>query len=193
MTRLAIIGTAGRKEDARKLTLPVWNDMKRTIARFVKEHGIKHVVSGGAAGADHLSVGLYLAGLVDHLDLALPAPFDMDTGFLDNDSDLAFLNPGKVCTFYHEPFSRIMGIDSINQIKQAITKGAKITVEAGFDARNTIVAQADTLIAFTFGEGAVVKRGGTWKTVKRYLDRGGKLSYHVDLATMTVYSPALLS
>lgn len=191
--KLAIIGTAGRKEDGVKLTLAVWNDMKRVIARFVKEHGIRHVASGGAAGADHLSVGLYLAGLVDHLDLALPCAFDVKEGrFYDNDGETAWDNPGGVCAFYHGHFSRAVGIDSLSQLKAAIAKGATVTVEAGFDARNTVVAKADMLIAFTFGEGAAVKRGGTHKTVQKYLDNGGKLCWHVDLNDMTLHTPALL-
>ena len=191
--KLAIIGTAGRKDDARRITLPLWNDMKRTIARFVKEHGVRHVVSGGAAVSDHLSVGLYLAGLIDHLDLALPAPFDVDKcAFHDTGGDDWYDNAGGVCNWYHSYFSKAVGISSLKQIDAAIAKGATVIVEAGFDARNTVVAKADMLIAFTFGEGATLKRGGTSKTLKKYLDNGGRASYHVNLPDMTLYSPALV-
>lgn len=191
--RLAIIGTAGRKDDARKLTLPVWNDCKRLIARFVKEHGVRHVVSGSAAGMDHLAVGLYLAGLVDKLDLALPCAFDVAThSFEDTGEDFAATNPGGTALFYHEHFSNRMGIDSLAQIAAAITKGATVTVGRGFKDRNTVVAKAEMLIAFTFGDGAVVKDGGSGDTVRKYLDNGGKSSYHVDLHDMSLHTPALL-
>lgn len=191
--KLAIIGTAGRKDDAPRITLPLWNDMKRIVARFVAEQGIRHVISGGAAVADHMAVGLYLAGLVGHLDLALPAAFDTATcRFHDTGGDDSWDNPGGVCNWYHEHFSKRVGIDSLAQIAAAIAKGATVTVEAGFDARNTLVARADMLIAFTFGDGAALKPGGTSKTLRKYLDNGGLRCYHCDLNDMTLHFPATL-
>jgi hypothetical protein len=191
--KLAIIGTAGRLEDGKKLDLAKWNDMKRTIAAFVKEHSIRHVVSGGAAYADHLAVGLYLAGLVDHLDLMLPCEFDMNkVQFHDTGEYSSFTNPGGTSNFYHRHFSARVGIKSLTQIEAAIAKGATVHIEGGFKSRNSLVAKADMMIAFTFGNGAQVKDGGTSDTLKKYLDNGGKDAYHVDLNDMSLHTPALL-
>lgn len=189
--KLAIIGTAGRGPDSLSLTVAKWNDMKRIVARFIKEQNIKHVVSGGAAFSDHMAVGVYLAGLVEKLDLYFPCKFDTEkVEFYDSGSDISFVNPGGVANFYHEHFSKKMGIKSLLQIKQAIDKGAFTDVKDGFHARNVFVAKADMVIAFTFGNGAVVKDGGTAHTCREYLKSGKKQLFHVDLSTMTLYDNA---
>src|SRR5271170_5840644 len=121
--RLAIIGTAGRLDDAPKLTLEKWNSCKRFIAHFVKYYDIKHVISGGAAGMDHLAVGLYIAHLIEKLDLAFPARFDMKkVEFEDTGEDYSWNNPGATANFYHRHFSKIIGVDTLTQVKQAIEK-----------------------------------------------------------------------
>jgi hypothetical protein len=191
--KLAIIGTAGRLEDGKKLNLAKWNDMKRLVAAFVKDHDVKHVVSGGAAFSDHLSVGLYLAGLIDHLDLMLPCEFDMkEVRFFDTGEYNAWNNPGGTSNFYHQHFSAKILRDSLGEIAKAITKGAAVTVGHGFKDRNTIVAKADMMIAFTFGDGPQVKDGGTADTCRKYLTLGGKSLYHVDLNTMKLHSNAVV-
>lgn len=186
--RLGIIGTAGRMEDGPKLTLDKWNEMKRIIAKFIKDRKIVHVISGGAAFSDHLAVGLYIAHLVEKLDLALPCKFDMDNvQFFDTGEFSAWNNPGGTSNFYHKYFSRTANIDSLAQIKAAIEKGASVSIEPGFKARNSLIAQADELIAFTFGNKNVAKDGGTADTMKKYLDKGKKLCFHCDLHDMKLY------
>ena len=181
MNRLAIIGSAGRKDDADKLTLSVWNDMKRAIYRFVTEHEIKDVISGGASFADHLAVGLFNAGFIDTLTLALPCEFDwnagqfLDTGYRGKESWKT--NPGATSNYYHQQFSRVIGKSSLEEIKTAIYKGAKVEVGDGLMARNSIVAGADIVIALTFGDKERVKPGGTSNTCQKYLARGGKLAF----------------
>lgn len=185
---LAIIGTAGRKEDAAKLTLDVWDDMKRCVYAFITERGVKDVISGGAGGADHLAVGLFNAGLVDTLTLALPCAFDWHAGqFVDTGVRDWRENPGQTCNFYHRQFSRVISQPSLEQLKTAIYNGTTVELEAGFMARNSIVARADALIAFTFGNGPVPKDGGTKDTIRKHLALGRPSFTHVDLHTMTLY------
>src|SRR3546814_19208067 len=64
--RIAIVGTAGRTNDASRVSLEAWNamlaDARRQIATLkwrVFECRAISLVSGGAAWADHLAVALY--------------------------------------------------------------------------------------------------------------------------------------
>jgi hypothetical protein len=186
MNTLAIIGTAGRGSDAARLTLPVWNDMKRGIHRFVLRHGFKSAVSGGSSFSDHLAVGLYNAGFLDSLMLALPCEFDWQAGkFVDKGEPF---NPAARLTELHGAFSDVIGRNTIDEIKRAIYKGADVITADGFHARNTIVAaKADVLIALTFGRGATVLDGGTTDTCRKYLARGGRALWHVDLNDMSLH------
>lgn len=193
--KLAIIGTAGRKDDGDKLNLSVWNNMKRTVYRFVKEKNIDHIISGGAAYADHLAVGLFNAHLVKKLELALPCEFDLelvkykDTGIKD-----WRLNPGKTSNYYHKLFSDTCNIDSLAELKKAIEGGAEVKQDGGFMARNSLVARAELLIAFTYGSGVYVKDGGTADTVKKFIKHWGSNAdaYHCDLHTMELFEQALI-
>ena len=124
----------------------------------------QHLVSGGAAWADHLAVILFLEGHAKELTLHLPAPFEKGM----------FIGPERssasTANYYHAKFSDIRGQDSLEQIEEAIQRGAKFTQEpptkgySGMFARNRKVAQVDGLIAYTFGEGDVPANGGTKDT-----------------------------
>ncbi len=187
--QLAIIGSAGRKDDAAKLTLPLWNDTKRLIARFVKEREIKSVISGGSAGMDHLAVGLFNAKLITSLTIAFPAYYEWHTGrYCDNGARDSVDNPGATLNRLHEAFGAIIGRDTLGEIKTALYSGAAEIIADSFMERNGIVASdADAVIAFTFGAGPRLKAGGSASTARKYLARGGKALYHVDLHTMTLY------
>lgn len=165
--------------------------MKRVAATFIKEHEVETVVSGGAAWADHLAVGLYNAGLVPNLILFLPCSFFMgECRFLDTGMGNARNNPGFVANYYHRNFSKAVGINSLEEIKNAINKGCAVKEGGGFLGRNKFVAQkADILLAFTFGNGNIVKDGGTAHTTKEFL-KSKKEAFHCDLNTMKVYSNA---
>lgn len=194
MATLAIIGTAGRKDDTARLTLPVWNNMKRVIAKFVAEHGFHNAISGGAAGADHLAVGLFNARLISDLTLALPCEFDWNSGqFVDNGEINWRTNPGGTCNYYHRQFGKMIKRNTLEEIKLAIYNGAEIEKDTGFMARNSLVAKADVVIAFTFGDGPIVKDGGTADTCRKYLANGGTALWHVDLNTMTLYENGRLA
>jgi hypothetical protein len=195
MRVLAIVGTAGRGSDASRLTLPVWNDMKRTVYRFVKDGGYTDVISGGAAYADHLAVGLFNAGHVQKLTLALPCEFDWHAGrFVDDGTVDWRANPGGTLNYYHRPFSKVIGRNSLEEIKTAIYKGAEAVIEKGLMARNSIVAErADVVICFTFGAGPIVKDGGSARTCEKYLALGKRALWHVDLNDMSLYENGTVS
>lgn len=187
---LAIIGTAGRGTDAVRLTLPLWNNMKRTIYRFIKDREITHVISGGAPFADHLAVGLFNAGHVSTLTLALPCSFNWEKAeFVAGHEPL---DPAGRLNQLHAQFSRVIGKESRQEIKTAIYGNGHASAEVvqghGFHARNDIVAErADEVIAFTFGNGPELSDGGTAYTGREYLKRGKNALWHVDLYTMDLY------
>lgn len=172
--KLAIIGTAGRGDDGVKLSSDpsYWRTMKavgQIVTSTLKPHGLTGLVSGGAAYADHVAIALFLDGWVDHLTLHFPTAWKdkrYQSTFLAND-------PGNVANHYHQLFSRANALDSLGEIDRVIALGATVHVNAGgFKARNSDVAnEADALLAFTFGNGAEVKDGGTADTVRKYLAR----------------------
>lgn len=138
-----------------------------------------HLVSGGAAWADHLAVAMYMSGAVDNLTLHLPAPFD-GTKFIGPEKSAA-----SAANYYHQKFSRILGVNTLNEIAQVIAGGASVTYEpiahgyGGLFTRNKKVAKADGMVAYTFGIGDVPADGGTKDTWDQC--RGNRV--HVSLHT----------
>jgi hypothetical protein len=157
---VAIIGTAGR-DPKYKMTADLWRWMANDA---IQRASSKHLVSGGAAWADHLAVGLFLNGHAKSLVLHLPAPF----------VEGRFVGPhrssGSTANYYHDLFSAAIGQGTLDQIRRAIAAGARVTEQpaaegyVGMYARNRLVAQAETMIAYTFAEGAVPADGGTYHT-----------------------------
>lgn len=202
MTRLAIIGTAGRKDDATELAsnptlyLSRMLDAAREVIRLT---GAKTLVSGGAAAADHIAVLIYLQNLQNlFLELELPERLVVkndlleyfDTGVRD-----PFQNAGGTANFYHRQFAAMFdtGWSPFMDFRKAIvSRNAKTTVTRGFHARNLVVAgKADHVLAMTFGEGRRLKDGGTAHTMAAFLarkDRGD--AYHLDLNTLKLYKGA---
>jgi hypothetical protein len=148
-SRLAVIGTAGRQDDAAKLSPELWDSMCSQTLRALSDWDISHAVSGGAAWADHLAVRAFLDGHVESLILCLPARFER--GRFVPDASVRF-NPGRTCNGYHEAFSRCLGIDSLGEIERARERGASLVVEPGFHQRNIrVAATASHVLALTFG------------------------------------------
>lgn len=172
MTRVAIIGTAGRREDAERLDLEVYDLMLEAFrAEIAKLPRPWDLVSGGAAYADHCAVDLFLEGFADSLTLHLPAPFFVNGNRL---GDSRFNGTGVawwVANRYHTAFSNDLESEghesSFHDIAAAITEGAKVHVHDGFHARNLFVGQVDVVLAATFGRGKVPKDGGTKHTWDR--------------------------
>lgn len=197
--KLAVIGTAGRGPDGARLNAGYWRSMT-TVAQVVAcTTGATHLVSGGAAVADHLAVALYLDGHVSSLTLHLPAEW-VGHGFKETSSRF---DCGRTSNHYHTLFSERTGVRSLIEIQAAIEKGARVVSGGGgFKARNTDIAmEADEVLAFTFGEGAVLKDGGTKDTMDKWLARrtkaaeegrldevyDGPYAYHFDLSSKTLH------
>lgn len=173
---IAVIGTAGR-DKAINMRINHWDFMTDMLRRELKPDD--HLVSGGAAWADHVAVWAYLEGHVEKLTLHLPAPFD-GKYFRG-----AYGTSGGTCNYYHDKFSHVLGLDSLVHIQMAKAKGATIThqpVAQGYGAmaaRNRLVAADCThMIAFTFGRGDVPADGGTKMTWDMAAD---KYRVHVPL------------
>ena len=159
--KTAIIGTAGR-DKSKTMDINLWNWMLSDASNRITESD--HLVSGGAAWADHLAVELYINGECSDLTLHLPAPFDNGR----------FIGPygssASAANYYHERFSRVIGINTLHQIYRAICGGANVTYEpehsgySGMFNRNSKVSKADNMLAYTFGTGNVPADGGTLDT-----------------------------
>lgn len=153
---------------------------------------ITHLVSGGAAWADHVAVKLFLEKKAPHLRLFLPCEWD-NGSFKDSGSDDWKVNPGRTINRYHKAFQLRTRINSLSEIQIAKGEGAElIPVRGGFYGRNALVAKSDFLLAMTFGKDREVKDGGTADTVKRYLERVRKegffdKSFHYDLTSGQVF------
>lgn len=160
MSKIAIIGTAGR-DRTKPMSQALWDWMVRDVTGRVPQGA--HVVSGGAAWADHLAVELFLNGHAEALTLHLPAPFEK-----------RFLGPNhssaSAANYYHSIFSRTRGTNTLAQIERALDMGAEVTYEparvgySGLLNRNTKVAKADQLIAYTFSVFHTPADGGTKDT-----------------------------
>lgn len=195
---IAIIGTAGRLTDGTRLSKQSFDAMVGKVQEIVQTHlKIKDEecewISGGAAWADHVAVHLFNVGFGKSLTLALPCEWDHTASrFVDTGVNDWRTNPGQTANHYHNEFSKkfYKGNEwmTLQQIGYAITKGATIEVGAGFFERNTRVASADAVIAFTFGRGARLAEGGTADTMGKFLRRNGPLgAFHVDLNTWKIY------
>jgi hypothetical protein len=187
---LAIIGTAGRGEDIKKLTPDLWKRAKRLIYDFIVKDQTESLISGGAAWADHLAVQLYNKNLVRYLVLALPCKFDMENcQFVEE----GFRSCGNTANYYHKKFSKVMGVESLPQIKQAIDNDAEVYNGSGFLERNLVVAKrANDCLAITFGDGPQLKDGGTAHTMRNFIKlHGNDRAYHLDLNSLMIFPKAI--
>lgn len=173
---LGIIGTAGRGPDgdAFKDNPGYWRTMQavtQIVCTLVKP---SRVVSGGAAFSDHCAVIAYLEGWAPELSLHLPTEW-LGHGFRMTGGQW---DAGRTSNWYHTLFEKATGCQSLQQIQMAIERGATVKSGAGgFKARNTDIAnEADVMLAFTFGDGPVLKDGGTADTMRKYLGRRARPS-----------------
>lgn len=147
---IAVIGSAGRRDDAAKVSRALYDAMYGEALRAIAGWETPSGESGGAALADHLCVRAFLDGAIRELTLFLPARFGSG-GFVPNPG--VQFNPGRTLAMHHAVFSAACGIDSIAEIAEAVRRGATVRVHEGFQRRNIEVAAACThMLAFTFGE-----------------------------------------
>lgn len=179
---IAIVGSAGRRSDAQYMSRTLYErivrDCEQQINQLSKSEEI-HLISGGAALADHVAISLYLMDFVDSLTLYLPARWSSVDCKYHTSQD------GNVANYYHQQFSRaICGNASrtLQGIQKAIDKGAAIdTSNLGFLNRNkAIAANCDAAIAYTFYNGKEPKpKSGTRHTWDRIPD--SKIKIHRNL------------
>lgn len=164
--RLSIIGSAGRKDDAPRMTSELYGKMLASASNLVsalkKTEKEVILVSGGAAWADHLAVSLFLKEEVARLELHFPCSFDRQNFCFADTGE--FPNPGGTSNYYHKSFSAKMGGSSLRGIELALKKGAVPSVSSGFFERNKKVASSDMILAYTWGKGDVPADGGTHHT-----------------------------
>ena len=209
LSTVSIIGSAGRRGDAKKMTRELyWNMVDKTqqviSENFKLEPGHVHLVSGGAAWAgafdfanclfnklytafaDHIAVTLFLLGKAAALTLHIPADWQHSTSeggcrFADNGRE-SQSNPGKVANKLHKVFGERIEEDTLQQIENCKLTGAKFQVHDGFKKRNDSVALSDYLIAFSWSEGEEpTKKGGTKDTWSK-APTGNKL--HIPLSSL---------
>jgi len=199
---LSIVGTAGRKDDSKKLSKHHFEAMYIVAEGLLEQlkdnnYPISHLVSGGAAWADHIAVKLFLDNKVPNLKLFTPCLFEGGS-YYDNGNTDPFSNPGGTINYYHKKFQSRTNINSLSEIQVAQAKGAElINVMKGFHARNSLVSKSDFLLAMTFGNKNEVKSGGTADTVTKYLTRIRKegvfdKSFHYDLNSGNIYEGCVI-
>lgn len=204
-TTFSIVGTAGRKEDAQKLSKNHFEAMMecaRLMLQQFKEsdYGVDTLVSGGAAWADHVAVRLFLAKEIPKLKLFLPCPWDkvnrqFDPTPLNAKEAEKKASTGEIANSLHSRFSKKVLFNSLGDIQRAMDQGASIFIGRGFFARNALVAQSDIILAMTFGNKEWVKEGGTANTLMVYLNRVRKYgffdkSFHYDLNSGEIFCGA---
>lgn len=187
MIKIAVIGTAGRKEDAKKINRSLYFQALMSVGDIILSYGTDDImlVSGAAAFADHMAVSTFEGFEGIKLRLHLPAKLTF-TGFEELSKNP--LDAGRVSNYYHNMFSESCHIDSLGQLRAAIKNGAEAVVTPGFKNRNTKVAmEADVVIALTFGHNQYVKDGGTKDTCRKYLELGKTQLWHIDLNTIKTW------
>lgn len=178
---LAVIGTAGRDGNP-NLTRRLWEDMRDHFSAYLYANNVKHIVSGGAAWADHLAVFAKLNGLVDRLTLFLPAPINY-SGYIGPSRSAA-----SASNYYHKRFSQTIISDSLVQINQVLSlPGVNVNFEPEANGyknmfvRNIKVAAFSTsILAYTFNTFNFPADGGTRHT---WDVSNAKTKVHVDLNT----------
>ena len=135
---------------------------------------------------------MFLQGEVPHLTLHFPCKFENTDRpqFTDNGIKDWTKNPGRTTNIYHRKFSAKIKDDSLQQIQSAILVGATYKEYKGFHDCNSKVAESRYLIAFTWSDTDVPKKGGTRDTWDKC--KGKKI--HIPLSSlMTQSSPVTLT
>ena len=166
---VSIIGTSGRT-DTEKLSSDLYKKMVRYAEKYLLRKQFQHVKvrlkSGGAAWSDHVAVTLFLKKESNFsLELQLPCRFEGNR-FLDIGYGNFVVNPGRVANYYHEKFSRVIGKNSLSEVRNAIDKGAIVCTKKDFHSRNSEVAKADYLLAFVWNASIPGGTGDTWRKSK---------------------------
>lgn len=188
---VAVIGTAGRDRNS-PLSQSLWLAMCNDVMMRLQMDD--HVVSGGAAWADHLAVYAYSNGAVEALTLHLPAPLIRNAHGRVMYQELEGANvkthAARIANYYHRRFSEIVGYDTLEELFE-ICQDPYVTVTeeptspgmGAFFARNKRIAElANAVLAYTFDEGDAPTSGGTADTWRK-LNVDPEHRQHVALST----------
>ena len=188
-TTVAIVGTAGRKNDAARMSRELFERMcQRTTQIIERELHLDWknicIQSGGAAWSDHVAVRLFLQRPeTTALKVYLPCPLDGNARYRDTGSYDWRTNPGRTSNFYHSQFTKAIGTDSLQELLTAQQRGAVLdTSGTGFHSRNSMIAKCDILIAFSWSDGDQPWDGGTSDTWRKC--KGRKV--HVPLSLLCI-------
>jgi len=186
MPSVGIIGTAGRKGTHVKLSLGIFKSMVAQAEQIITEQlhlswNTVHLVSGGAAWADHVAVMTYMAHQDEDCSLTLHLPCEWTKkGFADTGERDWRVNPGRTANHYHNLFSKMVERDTLYDIEFVSQLGATLDCDAkGFNNRNSAIAKADYLIAFTWAKDKP-EEGGTLDTWKK----SNGIKIHVSLSEL---------
>lgn len=175
--KVAIIGTAGRNEDAAKLSEKLFQKMIEK-AKDVIENTFKldkskiTLVSGASSYTDDIVPILHDTGKFAGMELYLPSRWDDKKKCFNGSSH----PDGYSLNNYHEVYSKVVYKDpnhSLHRLNRLKNSPNVVFHDEpiGFLSRNTLVARdCDYMIAFTFGKGNIPKIGGTsntWKQSKK--------------------------
>lgn len=217
--KLAIIGTAGRGEDGKRLASDPNNYIQRMLdaAKKVSEiTGSTDLISGAAAWADHIAVLLFRDNPDKYsieLELASPLVSDGNCGYKFDDKGTGDFknNCGAISNHYHKQFKKAFhksrpswnpapawspfdDFFALNCKRANHPEKVIFNVGTGFLERNLEVAQkADHCLAMTFGNGKRLKDGGTAHTMSNFLVKGMGTAWHLDLNTLKLYEGAVVS
>ena len=186
---LAVVGTSGRSGDGVRVDRALYARMAEALRALLVQAGpVDRLVAGGDPVAGHLAVGFFLRGIVPGLSLHLPTNFSVLAS--------CFVEPyakstGSIANYWHREFSRRCGGNSLDGVGRAIMKsGCVRRTYLGFEERSAgISAEADAVVALTFGDG-VDAIGSETRLVLEQCLRRGIPSWHVSLPSCQIFAPA---
>lgn len=200
--RVSIIGSAGRNGLITNINGKTYNNMKIVANNYLNMIKKKHqltkendliVCSGGAALSDHIAVSLFLENKISKLHLYLPCDFDGFKFYRKNNFND---KTAYTSNLHHYTFSKQLKINSYNELKLAIEKGATYSVSSGFFERNKLIADTDYLIAFSFnndnritvydkGENGNIELTGGTKYTWNYSKKYSPVRIHIPITLMS--------
>lgn len=111
MNTLGIVGTAFRglnTEFDNILTKNLYiNKIYKQAKEVIQNYNIEKVISGGAAGIDHLAVKLFQDNYIENIDIYYPTKFNDTTSLI-----------GKTLLKYHYNFSNVVYYNSFKSISE---------------------------------------------------------------------------
>lgn len=162
---VAIIGTACRGEDAGKIDGALFGRMVNAAMDVIDEEWKLPrprvvLVSGGAAGADHVAVCLWDELRMEWKGLQLHLPCEWDAKRMQGDTSTSC---GRTMNGYHVAFGKCIDRNTLQDLERVRRRGATlVTTASGFHARNTNVAkQADFMLAFTWHDSETEPKPGS--------------------------------